>query len=144
MKKFANRATSSFNCSDSFPKTLHTYIDYTFKNEFQLSHDDIHQKRPDKENLPVLISVRTHCTIDEGCQTLFEYDKQYGINTTFDNVRKVNDMFLCCPHENDSGRCEQAKPDIAKSSVREAKRPVLLETVSNSISFFLGGKILTF
>ena len=123
---------SSFDCSRPFPQTLHSYIDNTFKTEFQLSHDDIHQKRPDEESLPVLMDVQTNCTVDSECQTLFEYDKQYGINTTVDNVRKVNDMFLCCPHESASNRCKQAKSIIRKSSVREAKSPVLLETVSKT------------
>ena len=97
---------ASFDCFKPFPSSLVDYLDNTFKNEFVLSHIDIHKKRPDKEILPVLQRVDAECYKNRECDTNFEYDKQYGHRTTHDNIAKVRGVFYCCyfgPYRDDKG-----------------------------------------
>ena len=112
---------ASFDCFRPFPTSLVDYLDNTFKNEFVLSHIDIHKKRPDKEILPILKKVDAECYQNRECDTNFEYDKQYGDRTTYDNIAKVRGVFYCCyfgpywdDNSNDPLKYYEANPDPDK------------------------------
>ena len=88
--------------------------------------------------LPLLTDVSTSCKFGQGCTTTFEYDKQYGTNTTFDNKLLVNGSFYCCSYADgaaDPRVCQEAKLKQDKSTLRESKEPVLL--VDANSEFFM-------
>ena len=121
---------SSFDCFLEFPQSITDYINTTFLEEYIQLHKDINEKeKGDIEQLPLLESVRTTCFSDQNCTTYFEYDKQYGINTSHDNVLEITKIFYCCPFKQintTSEICKYAEPVIERSLMRESKNPLLL------------------
>ena len=77
---------SSFDCFKSIPTVLLDYISNMFLNEYGKSHKDFHTQQRIDEILPLLKHFNINCGIDQNCSTLFQYDKQYGLNTTDDNT----------------------------------------------------------
>ena len=126
---------SSFDCFLTFPSSITDYINNTFIEQFNLSHVDIFSDQHENEQeLPLLKSVFTSCYADQICTTFFEYDKQYGIDTSHDNVIQVNDIFHCCSYDQinqTSETCKKAKPSIEKSILSHSKRPVLMVSDSS-------------
>ena len=131
---------SSFDCFLTFPKSITDYINNTFIEQFNLSHVDIFSDQHENEQeLPLLKSVFTSCYADQICSTFFEYDKQYGTDTSHDNVIQVNDIFHCCSYDQinqTSETCKKAKPSIKKSILSHSKRPILMVS-DNSILLIL-------
>ena len=116
-------------------------ITNTFRSQSKLSRNDNHKNYNDsakEEILPLLTDVSTSCKFGQGCTTTFEYDKQYGTNTTFDNKLIVNGSFYCCSYAAgsvDPKVCQEAKLKKDKSTLRESKEPVLL--VDENSDFFM-------
>ena len=121
---------SSFNCFLTFPSSITDYINNTFVEQFHLSHIDIFKdQQTNDKKLPLLKSVFTSCYADQNCSTFFEYDKQYGIDTSHDSIKQVDDMFHCCSYDHinqTSETCKKAKPSVERSLLSQSKRPVLL------------------
>ena len=122
---------SSFNCFMDFPSSIAEYLNYTFKSQFNLGHVDIYEKdiKNDLEKLPILLDVRATCSVDGECKTHFEFDKPYGLETSYEGIMAVDNMFYCCSFDvknQTSEICKQAKPLVKKSILRESKHPMLL------------------
>ena len=116
-------------------------ITNTFRPQSKLSRNDNHKNYNDsakEEILPLLTDVSTSCKFGQGCTTTFEYDKQYGTNTTFDNKLIVNGSFYCCSYAVCSAGlkvCKEAKLKQDKLTLTESKEPVLL--VDENSDFFM-------
>ena len=122
---------SSFNCFMDFPSSIADYFNETFKRQFELGHVDLYEKdiKDDVEKLPILLDVRATCSVDGKCKTYFEFDKPYGLETSYEGIMAVDNMFYCCSFDvtnQTSEICKQAKPLVKKSILRESKHPMLL------------------
>ena len=125
------RIFSSFNCFMDFPSSIAEYVNDTFKNEFILSHEDVYAKDKEGEEiekLPILLDVRVTCSYSQDCTTYFKFDKQYGIETSPERVKTVDNMFHCCTFVTNqtSETCKEAKSLVQKSLFRHSKNQVLL------------------
>ena len=126
---------SSFDCAKSIPTVLLDYISSMFLNEYGRSHEDFHYQNKIDETLPLLKNLSINCDTDQNCTTLFQYDKQYGLNTTADNTYQRKEVFYCCPsvhsskNEAISSVCERAQTVTGKSVFRESKDSTFLERV---------------
>ena len=126
---------SSFDCVKSIPIVLVEYISKMFLNEYGRSHKDIHSVHRIDETIPLLKQFNINCGIDQNCSALFQYDKQYGLNTTADNTYQRKEVFYCCPsihsstNETISNLCKHAQTVTGKSVFRESKESAFLERV---------------
>ena len=111
----------------SIPTVLLDYISNTFLNEYGQSHEDFHFQYNIDETLPLLKELNVNCGVDQKCSTSFQYDKQYGLNTTAEKIYQRNDIFYCCPsvhHKRNltiSNVCNRAHEVVGKSVFRESK-----------------------
>ena len=127
---------SSFDCVKSIPTILLDYMSNMFVNEYGRSHSDFHSQNRIDETLPLLKHFNINCDADQNCSTLFQYDKQYGLNTTADNAYQRNELFYCCPNihsstnEKISNVCKHAQKIARKSVFRESKDSTFLEWVT--------------
>ena len=129
------RVLSSFDCVKSIPKVLLEYTSNLFLNEYGRSHADFHSQRRIDETVPLMKKFNINCGIDQNCSTSFQYDKQYGLNTTADNTFLREDVFYCCPsvyslaNETTSNICKHAQAVVGKSVLRESKDSTFLGPV---------------
>ena len=127
---------SSFDCVKSIPAVLLDYVSSMFLNQYGKSHTDFHFQQKIDETLPLLKQFNISCGIEQNCSTFFQYDKQYGLNTTADKTFQRKDVFYCCPSVHNltnatiSNVCNSAQAVAQKSIFRESKD-----------STFLGGVI---
>ena len=127
---------SSFDCVKSIPTVLLDYISNTFLDEYARSHTDFHFQYRLDETLPLLKNLNINCDIDQNCSTSFQYDKQYGLNTTGDNTYQRKELFYCCPSvhiskdEPISNICKRAQTLTGKSIFRESKDSAFMERVN--------------
>ena len=118
---------SSFDCVKSIPTVLLDYISTLFLNEYGKSHDDFHSQNSIDEAIPLLKQFNINCGVGQNCSTMFQYDKQYGIDTTADNTFLREDVFYCCPsvhsstNETISNICKRGQTVTGKSVFRESK-----------------------
>ena len=118
---------SSFDCAKSIPTVLLDYISSMFLNEYGRSHEDFHYQNKIDETLPLLKNLSINCDIDQNCTTMFQYDKQYGLNTTADNTYQRKEVFYCCPsvhgltNETISNFCRYAQTVAGKSIFRDSR-----------------------
>ena len=132
---------SSFDCFKLIPTVLLDYISNMFLNEYGQSHEDFHSQQRIDEPLPLLKQFNINCGIDQDCSTLFQYDKQYGLNTTADNTNLRKDIFYCCPsvhnmtNETLSEACKRAQAIAGRSVFRESKEPTFSEWVIELLSY---------
>ena len=126
---------SSFDCVKSIPTVLLDYISNTFLTEYGRSHTDFHSQHRVDKTLPLLKSFNINCGIGQKCSTLFQYDQQYGLNTTSNNTYLREDIFYCCPSAHNkmdqtiSDVCMRAHEIVEKSVFRESKNSTFLEWV---------------
>ena len=129
------KVLSSFDCVKSIPTVLLDYISTTFLTEYGLSYTDFHSQYKFDKRLPLLKSFNINCGTDQNCSTLFQYDKQYGLNTTANNTYQREDMFYCCPNVHSKTNqtltetCKHAQTVAGKSVFRESTKPLFLELV---------------
>ena len=129
------RMLSSFDCVKSIPTVLIEYMSTMFINEYGRSQKDFHSQYRMEETLPLLKQFNINCGIDQNCSTLFQYDKQYGLNTAADNTYQRKEVFYCCPsihsstNETISNVCKRAQLVAGKSIFRESKDSKFLELV---------------
>ena len=88
---------SSFDCVKSIPTVLLDYISNAFLNEYGRSHEDFHFQYETDKTLPLLKQFNINCDVDQNCSASFQYDKQYGLDTTADNTYRREKVFYCCP-----------------------------------------------
>ena len=122
---------SSFNCFADFPNSIADYLNDTFKNQFELGHIDIYEKdtKEDIDMLPILLDVRATCSLNNYCETYFQFDKQYGIETNYERTIAVDNMFYCCPFQETnktSDTCKKATPLVKKSILKQSTYPMLM------------------
>ena len=126
---------SSFDCVKSIPAVLIEYVSKTFLNEYGKAHKDFHSQYETDETLPSLKAFNIDCSIDQNCSTSFQYDKQYGLDTTADNSYRREEVFYCCPsahsltNQTISDVCEHGQSIVGKSVFRESKESTFLEWV---------------
>ena len=126
---------SSFDCVKSIPTVLLDYISNAFLNEYGRSHEDFHFQYETDKTLPLLKQFNINCDVDQNCSASFQYDKQYGLDTTADNTYRREKVFYCCPsahslsNETVSDICKRAQTVAGKSVFRENKDPTFLESV---------------
>ena len=126
---------SSFDCVKSIPAVLLDYVSSMFINEYGKSHEDFHSQYETEETLLLLEQFNVNCDIDQNCSALFQYDKQYGLNTTADKTFLKKGVFYCCPsvhsltNQTVSDVCKQAQKIAGKSVFRESKNSTFLERV---------------
>ena len=131
---------SSFNCVESIPTVLVDYISKMFINEYGRSHKDIHFVHKIDQTIPLLKQFNINCGVDQNCSALFQYDKQYGLETTADKTYQRNEVFYCCPsinrsaNETISNLCKRAQTVARKSVFRESKKSIFLERVIELVS----------
>ena len=129
------RVLSSFDCVKSIPTVFLNYISNTFLNEYERSFRDFHFHQKLDETLPLLKKINVNCGADQSCSTLFQYDKNYGTNTTGDKTYERKDIFYCCPSVQNSTNqtfnnvCERAQTLAGKSVFRGSKSQTFLERV---------------
>ena len=129
------QALSSFDCVKSIPAVLMEYISNTFLNEYGQAHTDFHSQYETDETLPLLKAFNIDCSTDQNCSTSFQYDKQYGLNTTADSTYRRQEVFYCCPsthiltNQTISDICERGQSVVGKSVFRESKDSTFLERV---------------
>ena len=132
---------SSFDCVKSIPTALVDYISNMFLNEYRRSHKDFHSQQRMEKTIPLLKQLSINCGIDQNCSTLFQYDKQYGSNTTADNTYQRKEVFYCCPsvysstNESISKVCKGAQSHARKSVFRESKSSTFLGWVIELVGF---------
>ena len=108
-----------------------------FLSEYGRSHKDFHFQNKIDETLPLLKQFNINCGIDQNCSSSFQYDKQYGLNTTADNTFLRKDVFYCCPsvqsstNETISNICKRAQTVVGKSVFRDSKDSTFLGRVTN-------------
>ena len=118
---------SSFDCVKSIPTVLIDYISTLFLNEYGKSHEDFHSQNRIDETIPLLKQLNINCGVGQNCSTMFQYDKQYGIDTTADNTFLSEGVFYCCPsvhsspNETISNICKRGQTVTGKSVFRESK-----------------------
>ena len=123
---------SSFDCVKSIPAVLLDYVSSMFINEYGKSHEDFHSQYETEETLLLLEKFNINCDIDQNCSALFQYDKQYGLNTTADNTFQRQGIFYCCPsahsltNQTISDVCKRAQTVAGKSVFRESKDSTFL------------------
>ena len=123
---------SSFDCVNSIPAVLLEYISNMFLNEYGRSHKDFHSQHRINETLPLLRQFNINCGIDQNCNSMFQYDKQYGISTNGDKTYVKKDLFYCCPsayneaNHTISNVCKRAQKVVGKSIFRESKNSMFL------------------
>ena len=128
---------SNFDCVKSVPSVLVNYLSTMFQNEYGRSHKDFHSQHKIDEPLPLLKQFNINCGIDQNCSSSFQYDKQYGLNTTADNTFLRKDVFYCCPsvqsstNETISNICKRAQTVVGKSVFRDSKDSTFLGRVTN-------------
>ena len=126
---------SSFDCVKSIPKVLLDYISNMFLDEYGKAHKDFHSQQKIDNTLPLLKGLNINCGIDQNCSTSFQYDKQYGLNTTADNTFQREQVFYCCPSVHSvpnatiSNVCKSAQAVAQKSTFRESKDHTFLGRV---------------
>ena len=131
---------SSFDCVKSIPTVLLDYISNTFLNEYGRSYDDFHSLQKMKETVPLLKHLNINCGIDQNCSTLFQYNKQYGLDTTADKTYNRKEIFYCCPSfhnsidETTSNVCKRAQSIAEKSVFRESKTSTFLGRVNKLVA----------
>ena len=131
---------SSFDCVKSIPTVLIDYISNMFLYEYGRSHKDFHSQQRIAESLPLLKQFNINCGTNQNCSTLFQYDKQYGLNTTGDSTYARKGVFYCCPSVNSSTNktiskvCERAQTISGKSVLRESKESTFLGWVIQLIT----------
>ena len=146
------RVLSSFECNGSVPSAFKNYISNTFISEYKRSYVDFNMGNMlNTEALPNLTDVQINCVLDQPCQTLFQYDKQRGLNETYpkenifvgsDKIHPRKNVLYCCPpidyltDQTLGKECNEAKSVIKKSTFRESKKPFLLERVNSSLDIF--------
>ena len=107
-----------------------------FVNEYGRSHKDFHSQNRIESTLPLLKQFNISCGSDQNCSSLFQYDKQYALNTTADNTYLRENVFYCCPsvhsttNETISKVCKHAQTVAGKSVFRESKDPTFLGRVT--------------
>ena len=131
------KVLSSFDCVKSIPKVLLDYISNMFISEYGRSHQDFHSQNKIDETLPLLKQFNINCGVDQNCSASFQYDRQYGLNTSEDKTYVTKDVFYCCPKDHSltnkisiSDVCEVAKTIDGKSVFRESKESTFLERVA--------------
>ena len=128
---------SSFDCVKSIPTVLLEYLSNMFLNEYGRSHKDFHSQQRIDEELPLLEKFSINCDVDQNCSALFQYDKQYGLKTSADNMYQREEIFYCCPsvhfpsNEPISNVCKRAQAVVEKSVFRESKESTFLERPLN-------------
>ena len=128
---------SSFDCMKSIPTVLMDYMSNMFLYEYGRSHEDFHSQQKIDETLPQLKKFNINCDKDQNCSTSFQYDKQYGLNTTGDNTYQRKELFYCCPSvhiskdEPISNICKRAQTVVGKSVFRDSKDSTFLGRVTN-------------
>ena len=126
---------SSFDCVKSTPSVLLDYMSTMFVNEYGRSHKDIHSVHKIDQTIPLLNQFNINCGIDQNCSTLFQYDKQYGLQTSPDKTFKQNELFYCCPSVHSltnvtmSNVCKRAQTVAQKSIFRESNDSTFLGRV---------------
>lgn len=142
---------SSFECDGSIPSAFLSYISNTFTSEYRRSYGDLlslsNSTFSTELNIftqpyPNLTNVQINCVLGQPCQTLFEYDKQRGLDKQYpkenifsgsDKIYPRENVFYCCPpmdhNQTIVKECNQAKSIIQKSAFRESRKPFLLEKV---------------
>ena len=123
---------SSFECNGSIPTAFTSYISSTFVTEYERSYGDF---ATTLQGLPKLTDVQVNCVLGQPCHTLFENDKQRGINSTSDMKYLRENVFYCCPpmdsFTNETvAQCNYSRTIIEKSTFRESKKPFLLGRVN--------------
>ena len=132
---------SSFDCVKSIPAVLMEYVSNTFLNEYGQAHKDFHSQYEADETLPLLKAFNIDCSIDQNCSTSFQYDKQYGLNTTADNTYRREEVFYCCPSahistsQTVSDICKRGQSIVGKSVFRESKDSTFLERVIEFVTY---------
>ena len=127
---------SSFNCVKSAPSVLVDYLSTMFLNQYGRSHKDFHSQQIVDEPLPLLKQFNINCGVDQNCSTSFQYDKQYGLNTTADNTFLRKDVFYCCPSVHSSANetmsevCRRAQKVAERSVFRNSKESTFLGRVT--------------
>ena len=126
---------SSFDCVKSLPTVLLDYISNMFLNEYGRSHNDFHSQQRIDETLPLLKQFTINCGMDQNCSSFFQYDKEYGLNTTADKTYQRKKLFYCCPsihnsrNEPRSNICKRAQAVVGKSVFRESRNSTFLGLV---------------
>ena len=134
---------SSFDCVKSIPTVLVDYISTMFRNEYGRSHKDFHSEHKIDETIPQLEQFNINCGVDQNCSALFQYDKQYSLNTTADKTYFREDIFYCCPsvhswkNETTSKVCKRAQAVAGKSVFRESKDPTFLKWVTKPTTYVI-------
>ena len=127
---------SSFDCGKSIPTVLLDYISNMFINEYGKSHGDFYFQQKVDETLPLLKELNINCGLDHNCSTSFQYDKQYGLQTTEDKTFHRKGVFYCCPSIHSltnatiSNVCKSAQTTTQKSIFRESNDSTFLGRVT--------------
>ena len=144
------RILASFECSGSLPSAFKKYISSTFISEYERSYADFSTENT-TISTPNLTDVQINCVLGQPCQTLFQYDKQRGLNQPYpkenifvgsDKIHPRKNVFYCCPSTDNFTNqmivkeCKTAKPIIQGSTFRESRKPFLLEMVNSSHDIF--------
>ena len=141
---------SSFDCVKSIPTALLDYISTMFRNEYGQSHKDFHSEYIIAETIPLLEKLNINCGAGQNCSALFQYDKQYGLNTTSDNTYPKENVFYCCPsvhnwtNETISEVCKRAQKIAGKSIFRESRDPTFLERVTKLTTHVITERLLSY
>ena len=130
------RVLSSFECNGSIPSAFTSYVASTFVSEYDRSYGDFTSENVSVQALPKLTNVQINCVLGQSCHTLFEYDKQRGVNSTSDMKYLRKNIFYCCPPVDNFtdltvAECNDSTTIIAKSAFRESKKPFLLERLNS-------------
>ena len=130
------RVLSSFECNGSIPSVFTSYVASTFVSEYDRSYGDFTSENVSVQALPKLTNVQINCVLGQSCHTLFEYDKQRGVNSTSDMKYLRKNVFYCCPPVDNFtnltvAECNDSTTIITKSAFRESKKPLLLERLNS-------------